>query len=285
MWLVTRRSTTGNDLRRWIVENGFIHPPEAGPQPSSVCFPIGDKGDGLPPLRYMGRALVEEDGHLPSALHDHLRQIAKSKKVLEGHPLTAIGYGRATFRCVPSQSDARHDPVLDVQVSLGNTATEALSAQISRTQSGPDDLVEDSLEALHLLGEMDHLRIDTGAKFREARRAKGFQGLASGTIWHIVQPVAEDPKATKNATTPPMKKPPEITLPDVLAYQLNALNIAQTRADQALHVLTSVCKRLFADWYRYMLATYPPSSQAEQMSDIGEARFLIDAHNISEVDR
>ena len=180
-------------------------------------------------------------------------------------PGRSIYVGRQTL-------DASHgqDRELDISVAAGNTATEALSSYLAAAFEGEQDIVEDRLEALHLLGELDHLSIDTGAKFEESRHARGFEGVAGGTLFRIV--LEDGVKETGDADD---DEGYEITLGFDLAHGLSRLNAAQRAVDHAAAQQISRQKRAFADWYKYMLCAYPPQDEGEMFPDADEVLFTI----------
>jgi len=50
----------------------------------------------------------------------------------------------------------------------------------------------------------------------------------------------------------------EVTLPDWLADELNALNVLQLQADALVRDVRARRQQLFADWYKYLLVLYEP---------------------------
>lgn len=183
----------------------------------------------------------------------------------EHFPGRSVYVGRQTLGAVH-----RQDPAMDISVAAGNTTTEALSSYLAAALDGEQDIVEDRLEALHLLGDLDHLSIDTGAKFEESRHARGFQGVAGGTLFRIV---LED-GAMGNTPAADLEGD-EITLGFDLAHGLSRLNAAQRALDHAATQQISRQKQAFADWYKYMLCAYPPLDEGEMFPDADEALFLI----------
>ena len=175
--------------------------------------------------------------------------------------------------------DEAPDPAPDVSVALGNNMTEALSAFLASTQTQDRDTCEDQLEALHLMAELDHLRIDTGAKFREARHARGFTSVPAGTLWQVTS------KQTAPTTADASKISEEVTLDYELAHALNRLNTAQLESDKLSQHIESHRLVAFADWYKYMLCKYPPEDQADQYPDIDEARYLMETGVLPNITR
>lgn len=177
------------------------------------------------------------------------------------------------------ETDAAPDPAPDVSVALGNSATEALSAFLASTQVENRAICEDRLEALHLMGELDHLRIDTGAKFREARHARGFTSVPAGTLWQV----SEKPHVSPTANV--RKIAEEVTLDYQLAHALNRLNTAQLDADRLAEHVESHRLAAFTDWYKYMLCKYPPEDQAQLYPDLDEARYFLQTNGLPDIVR
>lgn len=67
----------------------------------------------------------------------------------------------------------------------------------------------------------------------------------------------------------------EITLPEELAALLNSLNLAQHQLDDARFKEDAWGERTFADWVRYMQATYPPPGEQEDYPDSDLIRAFI----------
>ena len=105
----------------------------------------------------------------------------------------------------------------DLKVAVGNTGTEALSADLAATLAGGDPtnriIMEDQLEAIGLRHELGDTSIDLDARFREARHSKGFQQRSGGTLWSV-QLRSTSKSAGKSTTEPPSEQP---ALPSDLA--------------------------------------------------------------------
>ena len=87
-WLVVRRN--GGDIKHWMVESDFLHPPDAGFQEDSVMYPYDNsENPNLPAFQYLGRTLPLEQWKL--------NQRAQNAKGESLERLTAIGYGEPTF--------------------------------------------------------------------------------------------------------------------------------------------------------------------------------------------
>jgi hypothetical protein len=138
-----------------------------------------------------------------------------------------------------------------LKVAVGNTGTEALSADLAATLAPADAtnrmIMEDQLEAIGLRHELADAGIDLDAKFREARHNKGFQPRTGGTLWSVQL------RGTSNnagqSTTPPRTE--QSTLPSDLAQSLNELNLRQAEYDRAWQEIETLRHRVFADWHKF----------------------------------
>src|SRR6185503_1237321 len=74
----------------------------------------------------------------------------------------------------------------ELAVAVGNTGTEALSADIANTLATGDQqnriIMEDQLEAIGLRHELSGATVDLDERFRQARQGKGFQPRTGGTL-------------------------------------------------------------------------------------------------------
>lgn len=197
-------------------------------------------------------------------------------------------------------TEAALPPSGRVTVAIGNTVTEALSAQLARlkvkdgkpnAQEGrplaealgkkPEEL-EAQLEALHLADRIDHLTFDIEPKFQHARHDRAFSAVPGETIWTLRVPS----KPSADSTSPAQSAPPAHAdaLPEELASALNQLNLAQRDYDRARDELDSAQKQLFADWYKYMLCAYPPDDARDEYLDIDEVRYFIQKNGLDDIE-
>lgn len=136
-------------------------------------------------------------------------------------------------------------------VAIGNTGTEALSADLATTLAGSDQksriIMEDQLEAIGLRHELGDATVDIDNRFREARHNKGFQPRSGGTLWSIQLRGTSD-SAGKSTSQPPSER---LTLPPDLAYVLNELNLRQAEYDSAWQDIETLRHRVFADWHKF----------------------------------
>lgn len=195
-------------------------------------------------------------------------------------------YARLTFD--PASDTNNADKASSItKIAIGNTGTEALAAYLSHEfisdkESSLEDssrhraLIEDQLEALHLLANLEHRQVDIGPKFEEARHEKGFNAVPAGILWTIRYETETD-KA--NATD--VQTGEGVTLPEEIADSLNEVNLKQQEYDRALDEIESLRHRLFSDWYKYMLCAYPPDDSRDDYPDIDEVKHYIEVKGIA----
>ncbi len=189
-------------------------------------------------------------------------------------PDRTLCHTRVTIDCDTGQPPERWchaNQMAPVQVAVGNTATEALSAYLAShtdTLKRQGDAVdtagfksrfEESLESLYLDGLLEKSRADNRSAFLQARHANEFTSIDGGVIWSLVDPNAE------NATD---------TLPSAsqqAGHKLNALNRLQAKCNRYKHQLDDAREQLFADWCKYVSRAHP-SSMFDQLPE--EMRVL-----------
>lgn len=202
-----------------------------------------------------------------------------------------IFYACITFNPQDPSTDS-FTPEKEVEIAVGNTGTEALSAYLAHKLKESDSglqitcsQLEDLLEALHLADSLEGRKLDIGFKFKEARHEKGFTAVSGGKIWTI-RPGSDnsDVKAENNnsdGTNPDDDSQTEIQLPEELAHLLNELNILQQACDRDDDEIESMRKQLFADWYKYMLCAYPPEGSRDDYPNVDEVKFFIEKYDLS----
>lgn len=187
-------------------------------------------------------------------------------------PQRMLCYARLKFA-----SPTNTEKEISVEVAVGNTGTEALSAYLGqKIDNNSQSIIEDQLEALTLSSSLEHRQLDLTAKFEEARHEKGFNAVSSGTIWTIT--LGSTNATTANAEDAQAQS--EVTLPDNIAPKLNQLNLSQQKYDCTFDEIESMRRQLFSDWYKYMLSAYPPQGSTAQYPDIDEVKYYIQEKGI-----
>lgn len=189
-----------------------------------------------------------------------------------------ICYARLKFPQNNKTNTVNSDREASVEVTVGNTGTEALSAYLGeKIDRQRKSIIEDQLEALHLSSRFEHQQLDITPKFKEARHEKGFNAITAGTIWTIRPESLDSTKANAEDA----HSQTQVTLPDDMAHLLNELNLNQQKYDCALHEIESMRRQLFSDWYKYMLSAYPPEGSKDQYPDIDEIKHYIEVEGIA----
>jgi hypothetical protein len=223
------------------------------------------------------RTVLQQQGHAtPISNQILIEEEFKWKVKLQDkqsypEPSNFFFYSRLNFTRAGTVNLDRQAPV---EVSVGNTGTEALSAYLGQQIGGNSykSIIEDQLEALNLSSRLEHRQLDMTAKFKEVRHEKGFNAIAAGTMWTIRS--ASVDRATADAQKAHTQA--QFVLPDQIADLLNALNLKQKEYDCALHEIESMRRQIFADWYKYMLSAYPPEGRQDQYPDIDEVKYYIE---------
>jgi hypothetical protein len=184
-----------------------------------------------------------------------------------------ICYARLKFNIQKNNDNQTNS----VNVTVGNTGTEALSAYLAKYIDGDrKPIIEDQLEALLLSSRLENSRLDMTYKLKEARHEKGFNSIGTGTLWTIRSQTV----GTTTANAEDGQNQTQLTLPDDIADALDELNLSQQRYDGALYEIESMRRQLFADWYKYMLSAYPREAGVDQYPDIDLVRHFIEVKGI-----
>ncbi|RMD98224.1 MAG: hypothetical protein D6816_16500 [Bacteroidetes bacterium] len=170
--------------------------------------------------------------------------------------------------------------------AAGNTPVEALTAMIAErvvgeTNSHKKEKLEDSLSAILMGDRLKSKKLDIGPKFREFRHADEFMATQGGLEW-IVEKIDDNPSKTpRGQQVQDSKSPPP--LPEKVAPLLESLNEAQRTYDKAARELESYRFELYADWYRYLHASYPPRGETEEYVEVSDLRAAIEAGSLAKV--
>lgn len=181
-------------------------------------------------------------------------------------PQRTVLYGRVTFQNEHKDNPAATEP--KIELSIGNSPTEALSAYLAQCMANTDkdqtnkSTYEEQLEAIQVADRLNQSTMDLGAAFNEARHTKGFTPRPGGILWSVQQADT----STGND---------EITLLDELAHKLSQLNDCQKTYDRALDTIVSLGERLFSDFCAWMFISY--YHDEDQTDDIAYLRTNLDS--------
>lgn len=175
-----------------------------------------------------------------------------------------------------------------LKLAVGNTGTEALSAlladQLSEVSTNlpsggsaetAKSQIEDQLESILMLSKIDHLQVDVGAKFQEARHEKGFRASHSGHLWKVKEDHNNSIEDAKDIAVPP--------LPSQITALLNDLNVAQVAYDKAHHEVITLQQQLYSDWVKYMNARYPLSEGRGEYPDADHIQYFLENYSFIEL--
>lgn len=173
-----------------------------------------------------------------------------------------------------SNPAAASTPSSPLQIAVGNTGTEALSAFLANTLNPSQPAaIEDHLEAVLMASFLDQQYLDVGASFLAARHEKSFNAIPSGSLWSVRPQSTSGSADSANATV-------LVNLPESLAHQLNQLNSLQHDYDRALELIEQQREQLFFDWYKYMLAAYPPAESRDDFPDVDLVRYFVEQKDL-----
>jgi len=164
----------------------------------------------------------------------------------------------AGLKWVPGKAYLPSTPPPPLNVALGRTAPEALSVMLADWLNKPE--LEELLLAVQFgLLSKAGTQFDADEKFRDAVHQSGFAQSQSGRSWAI---------QSRSQSAGESKPPP---LPKAASRLLAELNAAQTAWDEAVEMLASLRKRLFADWYKFQLMLYDSVNVPNAVMDKAQA--------------
>lgn len=161
-----------------------------------------------------------------------------------------------------------------LSVSIGTSSQEALSALLASQASSDPQTKETILNALQF-GWLSQLGTINGTiqDFEEMVHEAGFSNFNSGITWQVR-------KKTRAGSDTDFEG--EVTLPEPIAQDLNALNLQQTELDELKESLASKRWQLFSDWYKYLLVEYDTQFTPETIRGEGQAirEYLMEQVNM-----
>ncbi|MBI3348739.1 MAG: hypothetical protein HY020_16220 [Burkholderiales bacterium] len=177
---------------------------------------------------------------------------------------------------VPAQRTPRQRS-RQVEIAIGNTASEALSAFLASNIGGGTarDAVEDQLESILLKQRLAGKELDKAARLADARHEKGFVATFGGWVW-AVKPQERPDHRVQDADHE--REDPAASLDPELANRLTQLNKLQRVHDRSINDVEAARGQLFADWCKYMRVVHPPEAtwQDHETFDGDELRVFIE---------
>lgn len=232
-----------------------------------------------------------------NSLNEQLTNFLRLKICLNGNQLPSGSQVRSLYYGTVT-ADAKSplgapDPA-QLRISIGNTATEAISALVAEdlaaeaapsgsvtgSTKGLKAQIEDQLESVLLHPKLSHLTVDVGPKFHEARHEKGFHSERCGHLWKVITKTEGGARQESGDEAGDLP-----SLPPTLATLLHSLNAAQLEYDRAFDRVQAYRESLYFDWYRYMRAAYPALGELGQYPDADHLRYHIESHSIPRLER
>ncbi|MDB9421811.1 hypothetical protein PN467_15145 [Microcystis aeruginosa CS-563/04] len=186
------------------------------------------------------------------------------------------------------------------KIAVGNTQEEAIAAYLARQLDSKIEnrkTIEEQLEALQMSGRLIQQNLDFGPKFQDALHADSFTSQSKEISWQVVPEGNTKVSASGNAKPANAVQGEaniQVTLSQSVGDRISEVNELQREYDQKLAKIGSIREQVYADWYKYMLATYvtttnfldrtkitklpqPAQTKVQRASDVDLIRAFIDA--------
>lgn len=165
-------------------------------------------------------------------------------------------------------------------IAVGNNQEEAIAAYVARqldTNTENRKTIEEQLEAIQMSGRLVQQNLDFGPKFRQGLHEDSFTGQCKEISWQVVP--ESDPKISQSGSANPANAVQgegimQVTLSATIGDRISEVNEAQREYDQQLAKVGSIREQVYADWYKYMLATYVLINPDQRLLDRSKIQTL-----------
>lgn len=165
-------------------------------------------------------------------------------------------------------------------IAVGNTQEEAIAAYVADqldTNTKNRKTIEEQLEAIQMSGRLVQQNLDFGPKFRQGLHEDSFTGQCKEISWQVVP--ESDPKISQSGSANPANAVQgegimQVTLSANISDRISEVNEAQSEYDQQLAKVGSIREQVYADWYKYMLATYVLVNPDQRLLDRSKIQTL-----------
>ena len=194
----------------------------------------------------------------------------------ESFPQQIICYAKLTF----NKSGAISNPDLSQHslpnITVGNTACEALSAYLAHTiNPTQQSILEEQLEALEFCERLERQALDVGFKFKEARHTQGFNSSPGATIYTIKSEKPPKTQIESESTQITSAGIPELaSLPIELAQELDELNRRVQNYFRTYQQVQYQRQQIFANWCKYLFSAYGDGEQNAWPESSSILRFI-----------
>lgn len=216
-------------------------------------------------------------------------------------PDQMLCYGKLNFETECSTNASTVNAVKNLEIAVGNTPMEALTAYLSSQLAAllkidPNDRqkmgkLEDQLELLHLASSLENQELDLAQTCQAVRHETGFQTVAIDPLWTIQAETprsgAENQHKLQGADANNAQVQERLILPLALSKQLRELNALQRNQTKNQNEVSVGRRQLFSDWYKFMLAAYPPqdANRGDDYPDIDAVCYFIQTRDIEPLER
>lgn len=166
-------------------------------------------------------------------------------------------------------------------IAVGNNQEEAIAAYVARqldtTNTENRKTIEEQLEAIQMSGRLVQQNLDFGPKFRQGLHEDSFTGQCKEISWQVVP--ESEPKISPSGSANPANAVQgegimQVTLSANISDRISEVNEAQREYDQQLAKVGSIREQVYADWYKYMLATYVLVNPEQRLLDRSKIQTL-----------
>lgn len=147
----------------------------------------------------------------------------------------------------------------EIEVGVGNTSTEALSAYLSQKMSPyttDQARIENQLESLHLRPHLHNQHTDLKPIFEEARHSNSFHSVSGGFLWSVKIETAQEAGLDQLRDIQKDKKAANLFLPSDIFEKIEKVNQLQEEYYRYVAIKENVQRQIFSDWQKYMRASY-----------------------------
>ncbi|MGH1492107.1 MAG: hypothetical protein ACRBK7_22410, partial [Acidimicrobiales bacterium] len=244
------------------------------------------------------RVLARDEDFGPELLAEQLEWTVADGRT-SNLPDRILCYAKIDFRKAKRSSATTGDRLAPVKITVANTPGEALAAHMAKSlvdeRSGIADpikaraKIETQLEALELAVRLDEDGLSLRTQVEALQHRTRFSPVEAGTTWRIrvddllaASPMAVPPAngaATEGEQVAAERTPFTAEVLDALAVA----NDLQDRYDHNTRVIEGIQRRMFADWYKYMIALYPPEAGETNYPEPDKIRFYIERGDLARV--
>ncbi|MEJ2756402.1 MAG: hypothetical protein P8104_11390, partial [Gammaproteobacteria bacterium] len=285
-WLISRRINGSSAITQWIVESDFMSAATSTYNMDAITVPVHQAATAIDdstqqPFMYLGRQLPLSDWLNEQSQKTNTRRYWPQ---IQGSPLTAMGYGELAF-------STQYPNCRSVFGFYDHEGPANANYEVLGWYASPQD---DILTGINSPEELETLlqwstTENTGTSNTTNNTANNTTNNTPNTSLYFG--TISTSSSSKNSTTASANPPSiralplggnstgeasqAIDLPPNISGYLSTLNQAQETYEQLQAALAQSCFQLYSDWYKYMLACYPPLGDKENLPNVDELQQYI----------